>query len=97
MSMRGKISRGLAICMSLIRNNMEKNQILDIIFKNIKSIKDVDDISLSNRFKEDLGFDSTDMLFLILKLEEEFKVSFSEPFIVLKVSDALDFIKSHLK
>ena len=96
MSMPGRTSRGLTICMSLIRNNMEKNQILDIVIKNIKSIKDMDNISLSNRFKEDLGFDSTDMLFLILKLEEEFHVSFSEPFIVLKVQDALDFIQKHL-
>ena len=71
---------------------MEEKQILEIIIKNIKSVKDVNDISLSQRFKEDLGFDSTDMLFLILKLEEGFHISFSEPFIVLKVSDALDFI-----
>ena len=76
---------------------MEDKQILEIIFNKIKSMKNIDHISLSNRFKEDLGFDSVDMLEFILTMEKEFNVNFSHPFIVLTVQDALTFIKDNKK
>lgn len=76
---------------------MDREEVFNILCKKIKSVKDVDAFSLSDRFKEDLGFDSVDMLLLILSLEKEFKISFNEPFIVLKVEDALEFILSHIK
>lgn len=73
---------------------MEDKQILDIIYKTIKSIKNVDNISLSMKFKEDLGFDSVDMLELVLNMEKEFNISFFDPFIVITVEDLLSFIKT---
>ena len=73
---------------------MEEKEILEIIYKNIKNIKPVDNISLSYKFKEDLGFDSTDMLLLVLSLEKDFNISFFDPFIVITVDDALQFIKT---
>ena len=73
---------------------MDDKQILDIIYKTIKSIKNVDNISLSYKFKEDLGFDSVDMLELVLNMEKEFNISFFDPFIVITVEDLLSFIKT---
>lgn len=75
---------------------MEDKQILDIIYKTIKSIKNVDNISLSMKFKEDLGFDSVDMLELVLNMEKEFNISFFDPFIVITVEDLLSFIKTKI-
>lgn len=75
---------------------MEQNDILEIVINKIKTIKDIEVISLPDRFKEDLGFDSVDMLELVLSLEEEFHISFSHPFIVLTVQDAVDFIKDNI-
>ena len=34
---------------------------------------------------------------LVLFLEEQFKISFSHPFVVLTVEDALEFINSNVK
>ena len=76
---------------------MTNKEILDIIVNKIKSMKEIENISLSDRFKEDLGFDSVDMLELVLFLEEQFKISFSHPFVVLTVEDALEFINSNVK
>lgn len=76
---------------------MTNKEILDIIVNKVKSMKEIENISLSDRFKEDLGFDSVDMLELVLFLEEQFKISFSHPFVVLTLEDALTFINSHLK
>ena len=76
---------------------MTNKEILDIITNKVKSMKEIEIISLSDRFKEDLGFDSVDMLELILFLEDKFKISFSHPFVVLTVEDALTFINSHIK
>ena len=76
---------------------MEDKEILEIIINNIKSIKKIDSISLSSKFKEDLGFDSVDMLEFVLNMEETFHISFFDPFIVLTVQDALDFIKRKKK
>ena len=75
---------------------MEQNDILEIVINKIKTIKDIEVISLPDRFKEDLGFDSVDMLELILSLEKEFNISFSHPFIVLTVQDAVDFIEDNI-
>ena len=75
---------------------MEDKQILDIIYKTIRSIKNVDNISLSMKFKEDLGFDSVDMLELVLNMEKEFNISFFDPFIVITVEDLLYFIKTKI-
>ena len=75
---------------------MENKDILEIIVNKIKTIKHVDGISLSDRYREDLGFDSVDMLELVLYLEKEFKVSFSHPFIVLTVEDTVNFIKDKI-
>lgn len=71
---------------------MEEKEVLEIIINKIKSMKNIDDISLSHRFKEDLGFDSVDMLEIVLYFEETFKKSFSHPFTILTVQDALDFL-----
>ena len=71
---------------------MEDKEALEIIIKKIKSMKDVDNISLPHRFKEDLGFDSVDMLEIVLFIENEFKISLAHPFTILTVQDALDFI-----
>ena len=76
---------------------MTNKEILDIIVNKVKSMKEIENISLSDRFKEDLGFDSVDMLELVLFLEEQFKISFSHPFVVLTVEDALEFINSNVK
>lgn len=76
---------------------MTNKEILDIIVNKVKSMKEIENISLSDRFKEDLGFDSVDMLELVLFLEEQFKISFSHPFVVLTVEDALVFINSNVK
>ena len=75
---------------------MENKEILEVIINKIKSIKGVENISLPDRYKEDLGFDSVDMLELVLSLEEEFHISFSHPFIVLTVQDTVDFIKDNI-
>ena len=76
---------------------MTNKEILDIIVNKVKSMKEVENISLSDRFKEDLGFDSVDMLELILFLEDEFKISFAHPFVVLTVQDAVTFIENNIK
>ena len=88
--MPGRTSRGLTICTKKII--MENKDILEIIINKIKTIKQVDDISLSDRYREDLGFDSVDMLELVLYLEKEFNISFSHPFIILTVEDTVNFI-----
>ena len=75
---------------------MENKDIVETIVNKIKTIKQVDGVSLSDRYKEDLGFDSVDMLELILSLEEEFHISFSDPFIVLTVEDTVNFIKDKI-
>ena len=76
---------------------MEDKEVLEIIIKKIKSMKDIDDISLSHRFKENLGFDSVDMLEIVLFIEEEFQISLSHPFTILTVKDALDFITGKIQ
>ena len=76
---------------------MTNKEILDIIVNKVKSMKEVENISLSDRFKEDLGFDSVDMLELVLFFEEKYKISFSHPFVVLTVQDAVTFIENNIK
>ena len=76
---------------------MTNNEVLEIITNKIISMKKITDISISMTFKEDLGFDSVDMLEMILYLEEQCHVSFADSFTVLTVKDAIDFVISHQK
>ena len=76
---------------------MENKEIFEIIINKVKSMKQVDDVCLSDRFKEDLGFDSVNMLEIVLYFEETFHISFSHPFIILTIQDALDFISGNIK
>lgn len=76
---------------------MTNKEILDIVINKTKSIKEIENVSLLDRFKEDLGFDSVDMLELILFLESKFHISFSSSFVVLTIQDALNYINKHIK
>ena len=76
---------------------MTNNEVLEIITNKIISMKKITDISISMHFKEDLGFDSVDMLEMVLYLEEQCHVSFADSFIVLTIKDAIDLVISHQK
>ncbi|MEM0992058.1 MAG: acyl carrier protein [Bacteroidota bacterium] len=48
-------------------------------------------------FKEDLGFDDTDMLFLSLALEDEFEFLFTEDLQVEEMNDLIKLVIAQLR
>ena len=48
-------------------------------------------------FKEDLGFDDTDMLFLSLALEDEFEFLFTEDLQVEEMNDLIKLVVAQLR
>ncbi|MEM9888961.1 MAG: acyl carrier protein [Bacteroidota bacterium] len=48
-------------------------------------------------FREDLGFDETDMLFLSLALEDEFELLFTEDLEVEEMNDLIKLVIAHLR
>jgi len=75
---------------------MEREKIFlkleDILENGIGTMKDIEE---SDRFKEDLGFDSVDMLDFTMKVEKEFLVDIENGFLEndLTVKDFLDLLE----
>ncbi len=72
---------------------------MDILSEVIKIIseqfmKQTDEISLGDRFREDLEADSLDMIELIMKCEDKFEISIPDEDAekIITVQDAVNFI-----
>ena len=72
-----------------------------MVFEKIREIiaeqtgKDVDEITLETKVKEDLDADSLDLFQIINDIEDEFDVSVEDPESIVTVQDAVDFVESH--
>ncbi len=61
--------------------------------------KDVNDITTQASFIDDLGADSLDIVELVMKMEEEFRIEIpdEEAEKIKTVNDVVEYIKAHAK
>ena len=75
---------------------MENFDKLKEILADVLGVK-IEDIKAENKFVDDLGADSLDLVELIMSFEDKFGIEISdeEAEKIISVKDALDFINSH--
>ena len=74
-----------------------KNKIKDIIVD--ENYVDASEVTDTANFEDDLGLDSFDLVYLIIKIEKEFSISISddEAEKVSNLSDCVELVEKHLK
>ena len=75
---------------------MENFDKLKEILADVLGVK-IEDIKAENKFVDDLGADSLDLVELIMSFEDKFGIEISdeEAEKIISVKDALDYINSH--
>lgn len=72
-----------------------KNKILELLYES----SSVDLITVDSRLREDIGFDSLDMVTLLINIEEHFGIELDEsdmnPFDLEKADDVIRMVKKY--
>lgn len=74
-----------------------KNKIKDIIVD--ENYVDASEVTDTANFEDDLGLDSFDLVYLIIKIEKEFsiKITDDEAAKISNLSDCVELVEKHLK
>jgi acyl carrier protein len=80
---------------------MTREEITDTVRHTIAELYDVelDQVEQTDRFAEELGGDSLDIVELVLEVEDEFQISIEDEHLekIITVSDLIDLVASKLE